>query len=130
MSKQQWSDDESSDYEEDGNIMQQPNRDFPPSESEGDNDNEDGEDDYDMEYIRTKTASTESMSWSNALMKDVPKPQIVKPTVVVVSKNIKQEQAKYKKREFNPRLPPPEKYNKFKNNTKDFKLNHTDFPTL
>jgi hypothetical protein len=128
MSKQQWSDDENSDYEEDGNIMQQPNRDFPPSESEGEDEDEE---EYDMEYIRTKTCASDSMSWSNALMKDVPK-QIIIPKMVVVSKKIQQEQNIYKKREFNPRFPPPEKYNKFKNNTKDFKLNlnHTDFPTL
>jgi hypothetical protein len=129
MSKQQWSDDENSDYEEDGNIMQQPNRDFPPSESEGEEEDDEGE--YDMDYIRTKTCASDSMSWSNALMKDIPK-QTIKPPLVVVSKVIQHTQNIYKKREFNPRLPPPEKYNKFRNNTKDFKLNlnHVDFPTL
>jgi hypothetical protein len=64
-------------------------------------------------------------------MKDIPK-QTIKPPLVVVSKVIQHTQNIYKKREFNPRLPPPEKYNKFRNNTKDFKLNlnHVDFPTL
>lgn len=129
MSKQQWSDDDSSDYEEDDN-MKQPNRDFPPSESENEDGDGEGEEDYDMDYIRNKTCSSSSMNWSDALMKDVPK-KIIKPSNIIISKTIKHEkEIIYKKREFNPRLPPPEKYNKLKHNTKDFKLNHTDFPTL
>ncbi len=128
MSKQEWSDDDSSDNEED-NIMQQPNRDFPPSEDENEVEDGENEEDYDMDYIRKKTSESNSMSWSNALMKDIPK-QLIKAPLVVVSKVIKQEQNIYKKREFNPRLPPPEKYNKLRNNMKDFKLNNTDFPTL
>ena len=124
MSDKQWSDDDNTDNEEE-RVMQQPNRDFPPSEEEN---SEDEVEDYDMESIRKLTSN--SKSWSDTLISNIPKKTITKP-VIVIAKDLKiNTNNDIKKRVFSPRLPPPDKYNKYKNNTNNFKLNNNDFPKL
>ncbi len=124
---QEWSDTESS---EDEDELIQPNRDFPISDDEN-SDEEYEDEEFDIYELAKKTA--------NKTMTD---DLFVKEEKTIVEKHIsnsinkpisnilqKTEQIKPKeKRKFNPRLPPPNKYNKINDNK--FKLNLKDFPTL
>ncbi len=104
MSKQNWSDDEDDDENNETDILNQPNRDFPPSEEEDEED-----EDYDMDSIRQLTLS-KTTSWSDVITKKEPS----KIQNNINYKNIKKNilLPKYEKRKFNPRLPPPDKYKK------------------
>ncbi len=131
MNKQNvdWSDDDSSNEED--NIGEQPNRDFPPSDNEEDIE----EEDYDMDEIRQLTIN-QSNTWadifketskSNGLNTNVLNINVSKPKVSSSINNIKNFHT-YEKRKFNPRLPPPDKYKKFTSN--NYKLNKNEFPIL
>ncbi len=133
---QNWSDSESSDEE---NELIQPNRDFPISSednnSEGENSEEEYEDEvFDMYELSRKTINKKMTDdlFITEEKQTINKPHIKNVCQKVESKNeIKVEQiVKLNgKRTFNPRLPPPNKYNKNHNNNK-FNLNLNDFPTL
>jgi hypothetical protein len=131
-SLEEWSDTESSDEE---NELVQPNRDFPISEDEEelaedlDGDLEEFEDEeFDICDLAKKIVNTNMTDdlFIKEEKKIVDKPinkQVIKPTTQ------KTETIKPKgKRKFNPRLPPPNKYNKINDNKFNFNLN--DFPAL
>ncbi len=123
---QEWSDDDNS---EEDIELNQPNRDFPISEDEEEIEEEE---EYDM-YELAKLTSKNSMA--DSLFKKEEKPMkepSIKESFKVPHKtilNIKQDQVVKQKRRFNPRLPPPNKYNKSDNNL-NIKLNLNDFPSL
>jgi hypothetical protein len=135
MNKQSgdWSDDDSSNEED--NIGEQPNRDFPPSEDEDEEDVEE----YDMEEIRQLTMNQYN-TWTDIFkseQKDTSKTNVLnkivsnnvsKPKIQSSINNIKNLQT-YEKRKFNPRLPSPDKYKK-NNSSNSYKLNRNEFPTL
>ena len=123
---QEWSDDESSSEEE----LIQPNRDFPISDDDND---EEVDEEYDM-YELTKLT----------LNKKTNDDFFKKPEVVLKEQKEHKESKEpkiqsiniidkiKKKRQFNPRLPPPNKYSKnfnFNSNF-NFNLNINDFPNL
>ncbi len=110
-----WSDEEDNDEIE----LVQPSRDMPESEDEE-------EEDYDMDTIRRMT--TKATSWSD-IIKDTPKNNIKSTPIVCEKKILIPKKNIIEKRKFNPRLPPPDKYNKLKMNN-EFKFNDKDFPTL
>ncbi len=120
---QEWSDTESSD--EDVELIQ-PNRDFPISDEENSEEYEDEE--FDMYELAKKTANNMTDDFFVKEEKKV----IDKPLQVsFISPKISEPKQEYKqlvKRKFNPRLPPPNKYNKINDNK--FNLNLKDFPTL
>ncbi len=121
---QEWSDTESSDEEVE---LVQPNRDFPISDEE--NSEEEYEDEeFDMYELAKKTANNMTDDFFVKEEKKV----IDKPLQVsFISPKISESKQEYKqlvKRKFNPRLPPPNKYNKINDNK--FNLNLKDFPTL
>jgi hypothetical protein len=112
-----WSDDEN-ENDNDEELLQ-PNRDFPIS------DEEEEEEEYDM-YELSQLTINNQMSYN---LKDDKNKKIKKPEYKNENKkhvlNIKKNN---EKRKFNPRLPPPQKYNKTHNI--NFKLNSNDFPSL
>ncbi len=121
---QNWSDDESS---EDEVELNQPNRDFPISDDE-----EEEEEEYDM-YELTKLTVNKNMTDDlfkkeepvfKETSKETSKPKLHINNELKIEKNIIKS-----KRKFNPRLPPPNKYNKSNNNL-NIKLNLNDFPSL
>jgi hypothetical protein len=122
---QEWSDTESSD--EDVELVQ-PNRDFPISDE--DNSEEEYEDEeFDMYELAQKTTNNINMT-DDFFVKEEKKvidklvPSVISVTQVThISTN-----KPLVKRKFNPRLPPPNKYNKKNDNR--FNLNLKDFPTL
>ena len=123
---EEWSDDDNSQEEVE---LSQPNRDFPIS----DNDEDSEEEEYDM-YELSKLTVNNSMADNLFKKEDKPinninninKESKVPPKIQL---NIKNEQIVKPKRKFNPRLPPPNKYNKYNNNF-NIKLNSNDFPSL
>ncbi len=130
--KQEWSDTESSDEE---NELIQPNRDFPISseedfEKELDEELEEFEDEeFDICDLAKKTVNTNMTDdlFIKEEKKVIDKPinkQVIKPTTQNIETIIKPKG----KRKFNPRLPPPNKYNKITDNK--FNLNLNDFPAL
>jgi hypothetical protein len=121
---QDWSDTESSEEE---NELVQPNRDFPIS-SEEEEDEEYEDEEFDMYELAKKTAN-KSMT-DDLFVKEEKK--IEKPIIKNICKNIEIKNEVIdkpkEKRKFNPRLPPPNKYNKSIDNK--FNLNLNDFPSL
>jgi hypothetical protein len=119
---QEWSDTESSD--EDVELVQ-PNRDFPISDE--DNSEEEYEDEeFDMYELAQKTTNNITDDFfikeeKKVIDKLVPPVSLVTITPITINKPLV-------KRKFNPRLPPPNKYNKKNDNR--FNLNLKDFPTL
>jgi hypothetical protein len=127
-SLEEWSDTESSDEE---NELVQPNRDFPISEDEElDEELEEFEDEeFDICDLAKKIVNT-NMTDDLFIIEEkkvIDKPinkQVIKPTTQNIETIIKPKG----KRKFNPRLPPPNKYNKINDNKFNFNLN--DFPAL
>ncbi len=118
---QEWSDTESSNDE---NELTQPDRDFPISDNEDDEDDE-----YDMYDIMQKTLKNTDLD--NLLTKkETPSVKNIQTKKIINNNILVNEQITktYTKRKFNPRLPPPNKYNK--TNQNKFNLNLNDFPTL
>ncbi len=119
-----WSDDEDNEVEE----LIQPSRDFPISDEE----NEEEEYDYDMFELTKLTINktSDDLFNTNLVKNKKEKENNIKKEKVVNS--IWNNQNKVVKntniRKFNPRLPPPNKYNK--NNKNIFNLNMIDFPSL
>jgi hypothetical protein len=125
-----WSDDSSSEDNDDVTVGNQPNRDFPPSDEEDDNNSEE---EYDMDNIRQLTINNcKSNLWTDIFKpedKVEKKPSnILTPKTSNLINNIKDLQI-YEKRKFNPRLPPPDKYKKY-NSSNGYKINKNEFPTL
>ena len=130
---EEWSDTESSDDE---NELIQPNRDFPISSEEeldedldGDLEEEFEDEEFDICDLAKKTVNTNMTDdlFIKEEKKIVDKPlnkQVIKPTTQKTETIIKPKG----KRKFNPRLPPPNKYNKINDNK--FNLNLNDFPAL
>ena len=124
LMNQNWSDDE--DYINDDELTQ-PNRDFPIS------DEEEEEEEYDMYELTQLTINKQNTDdlFKNDKSIEINKNKSGKDNINInIKKNNNISVMKInKKRAFNPRLPPPDKYNKnIKNN--DFKLNSNDFPKL
>jgi len=122
-----WSDDEDiNDVEE----LVQPSRDFPIS----DDNEEDNEDEYDMYELAQLTMNkntsddlfkTKSDKFDNKKnVKEVINDKKININTFVWNKEIK----KVDIRKFNPRLPPPDKYNK--SNKSFLNFNMKDFPNL
>ncbi len=133
MSNQNWSDDEDSQSDDINNdFMEQPNRDFPPSDEELEEEDEE----YDMDNIIKLTLS-KSNTWADMFNKKEPEIKNLKSKSNISANNLANNLAnnniknlpKYEKRKFNPRLPPPDKYNKYglSNNYKHY---NNDFPIL
>jgi hypothetical protein len=112
---QEWSDDEdNNDVEE----LVQPSRDFPIS----DNEEEEEEEDYDMYELSRMTINKKqddlfqikTSNNSNKLEKEEHKEKLdnKQKKIKINLFSIKNENKKNKKRQFNPRLPMPKKYNK------------------
>jgi hypothetical protein len=125
---QEWSDTESSDED---NELIQPNRDFPISSEEDNNSEEEYEDEeFDIYELAKKTANK---NMADDLFIKEEKPNINKSHIKKVELKVEPKVEKIiklkEKRKFNPRLPPPNKYNKNHNNKK-FNFNLNDFPTL
>jgi hypothetical protein len=121
---EEWSDDDNNDEEIE---LSQPNRDFPIS----DNEEESEEEEYDM-YELAKLTANKSMADDLFKKEDKTIKDSIKEPLKLPQKtqlNIKTEQLVKQKRKFNPRLPPPNKYNK-RNNNLNIKLNLSDFPSL
>jgi hypothetical protein len=117
---QDWSDNE------DDEELIQPNRDFPIS------DEEEEEDEYDMYELSQLTINKEISYEIKDRNNEEDNHKGVIKTVQIIEKkhlNINNDNNIIKKRQFNPVLPPPNKYNKKYNNI-GFKLNSNDFPTL
>ena len=122
---QEWSDTESSDEEVE---LVQPNRDFPISDE--DNSEEEYEDEeFDMYELAKKTTNNMTDDFfikeeAKVIDKLVPPVSLVTITPIahIITNKL------LVKRKFNPRLPPPNKYNKKNDNR--FNLNLKDFPTL
>ena len=121
-----WSDDEDDNINEEEELIQ-PSRDFPPSDEEN-------EEEYDMyELTKLTMNKTSDDLFNNSDKKEVKKETNNKKEKTVNSiwnnntKDIK-DIKKSTVRKFNPRLPPPNKYNK--NNKNNFNLDMKDFPTL
>ena len=128
----EWSDDEEND-EVDNEELIQPSRDFPPS----DEDNEEGEEEYDYDmyeltkltmnktsddlFITDSVKNKQTIDINNDTKKEV---KIHKVVNSIWDKEVKKSTI----RKFNPRLPPPNKYNK--HNKNNFNLNINDFPSL
>jgi hypothetical protein len=125
-----WSDDEdSSEVEE----LIQPSRDFPISD-----DNEEEEDEYDMyelakltinkntsdDFFQTKADKSDKSDKSENKKENVKIDKKINMNNYVWNKEVK----KVETRKFNPRLPPPDKYNK--NNKSFLNFNMKDFPSL
>ncbi len=120
---QEWSDTESSDEEVE---LVQPNRDFPISDEENSEEYEDEE--FDMYELAKKTTNNMTDDFFvKEEKKIIDKPSQVSFVSPKISETI-QETKSFVKRKFNPRLPPPNKYNKINDNK--FNLNLKDFPTL
>jgi hypothetical protein len=122
---QEWSDTESSD--EDVELVQ-PNRDFPISDEE--NSEEEYEDEeFDMYELAKKTTNNMTDDFFVKEEKKVIEKSIEAVSYIETNKvELKQHNKPLIKRKFNPRLPPPNKYNKKNDNR--FNLNLKDFPTL
>ena len=119
---EEWSETESSDEE---NELVQPNRDFPISSEEENNSEEEYEDEeFNMFELAQKTLKNNS---DDFFKKEVEEKKQVKTIIKLVQNDIKPTEIK-KKRCFNPRLPPPNKYNNINNNK--FSLNLNEFPKL
>jgi len=120
---QNWSDSESSDEE---NELVQPNRDFPISDEEEIEDEIEDEE-FDTYELAQKTLKNKVDDFFKQEDKKQPININNKPINKIINKEvpilIKE------KRKFNPRLPPPNKYNKSYDNKK-FNFNLNDFPTL
>ena len=118
---QNWSDSESNDEE---NELVQPNRDFPISDEE---EVEVEDEEFDIYELAQKTLKNKSDDFFKQEDKKQPLNINNKPIIKCINKDtpilIKE------KRKFNPRLPPPNKYNKSYDNKK-FNFNLNDFPTL
>ena len=114
-----WSDEEDNDEIE----LVQPSRDMPESEDEEE------DDEYDMDEIRRLTAKSSTLFIDNIKEKPINK-TIIKPINKLINKSINKPINKLinEKRQFNPRLPSPNKYKKIYNN--NFKLNNNEFPSL
>ena len=125
----EWSDDEDNE-EVDNEELIQPSRDFPPSDEES----EEGEEDYDYDMCEltkltmNKTSddlfignSVKIKKETNEIKGDIKKEKKVNS---IWDKEVKKSTI----RKFNPRLPPPNKYNKHNKNS--FNLNIKDFPSL
>jgi hypothetical protein len=128
--KQEWSDTESSDEEVE---LVQPNRDFPISDE--DNSEEEYEDEeFDMYELAKKTTNNMTDDFfikeeAKVIDKLVTSVIPVTPVTHITTNKLENQQTKQLiKRKFNPRLPPPNKYNKKNDNR--FNLNLKDFPTL
>lgn len=111
-----------SDSEEEEELIQ-PNRDFPISDEE---EVEIEDEEFDIYELAQKTLKNNKDDFFikedkkqpiNKPIKDIP--IIIKTESIVIKE----------KRKFNPRLPPPNKYNKYSDN-KNFNFNLNDFPTL
>lgn len=126
-----WSDDEDNNIEEEDELIQ-PSRDFPPSDEENEeNDNQDYE--YDMFELTklTMNKTSDDLFIKPSVEKDNKKEvkEVKKEkTVNSIWNNEYKEVKKSTVRKFNPRLPPPNKYNR--NNKSNFNLDVKDFPTL
>ncbi len=126
-----WSDDEDNNIEEEDELIQ-PSRDFPPSDEENEeNDNQDYE--YDMFELTklTMNKTSDDLFIKSSVEKDNKKEvkEVKKEkTVNSIWNNEYKEVKKSTVRKFNPRLPPPNKYNR--NNKSNFNLDVKDFPTL
>ena len=120
---QNWSDSESSDEE---NELVQPNRDFPISDEE-ESEDEIEDEEFDTYELAQKTLKNKVDDFFKQEDKKQPININNKPINKIINKEvpilIKE------KRKFNPRLPPPNKYNKSYDNKK-FNFNLNDFPTL
>ena len=120
-----WSDDEDDNINEEEELIQ-PSRDFPPSDEE----NEEEYDMYELTQLTINKQNTDDL-FKNDKSIEINKNKSGKDNINInIKKNNNISVMKInKKRAFNPRLPPPDKYNKnIKNN--DFKLNSNDFPKL
>ncbi len=119
-----WSDDEDNEVEE----LVQPSRDFPINDEE----NEEEEYDYDMYELTklTMNKTSDDLFNTNLVKNKKEKENNIKKEKIVNSiwKNENKEVKNTRIRKFNPRLPPPNKYNK--NNKNMFYLNMKDFPSL
>jgi hypothetical protein len=126
-----WSDDEDEDYNDVEELVQ-PSRDFPISDNE-----EDGEEDeYDMYELAKLTIrkNTSDDLFQIKVDKSENKKEIKEVKQVKTEKKINmntyiwnKEVKSLQTRKFNPRLPPPDKYNK---NKSFFNINMKDFPSL
>lgn len=126
-----WSDDEDNEDNEEieNDELIQPSRDFPPNDEDNE---EDDEYDYNM-YELTKltmnktsddlfiTNSAKNKKEPNDIKEDIQKHKTINS---IWDKGVKKSNI----RKFNPRLPPPNKYNK--NNKNNFNLDIKDFPSL
>ena len=126
---EEWSETESSDDE---NELIQPNRDFPIS---SDSEAEDGEVEYEDEVFDiselVKKTINKNMADDFFVKEEKKKVKPIKNEPKIEIKNDQQIEIKTKeKRKFNPRLPPPNKYNKNNANNNKFNFNLNDFPTL
>jgi len=121
-----WSDDEDNNTNEEEELIQ-PSRDFPPSD-----DNEEEEDEYDMYELTklTMNKTSDDLFINNSVKKETNdnKKEVKKEKTVNSVWNNNKDIKKSNVRKFNPRLPPPNKYNK--NNKNNFNLDMKDFPTL
>jgi hypothetical protein len=127
---EEWSETESSEEE---NELVQPNRDFPISSEEENNSEEEYEDEeFNIFELAQKTLKNNSDDFFNKETKDTneSKHKEIKDKQAKPSKMIIIEEKKIIKRKFNPRLPPPNKYNKNIINKFNNKINLKDFPTL
>ena len=122
---QEWSDTESSD--EDVELVQ-PNRDFPISDE--DNSEEEYEDEeFDMYELAKKTTNNMTDDFFVKEEEKVIDKLVIDKLVTSVTQVTHISTNKpFVKRKFNPRSPPPNKYNKKNDNR--FNLNLKDFPTL
>ncbi len=119
---QDWSDDEN--IQEDEELVQ-PSRDFPIS----DNDDEE-EEEYDMYELAKLTIKNKTVDEFFEVKEKIKNPEKnnSKNKNVIKQNEIKKPIEKKGIRKFNPRLPPPDKYNKTNKNSFNFNIN--DFPSL
>jgi hypothetical protein len=129
-----WSDDEDNNDIDNNVELVQPSRDFPISDEENDE-----EDEYDMyelsKLIINKNTSDDlfqiKSDKSDKSDKSENKKENVKKDIKIEKANNflwNKEVKKIEVRKFNPRLPPPSKYNK--NNKSYLNFNLKDFPSL
>ena len=120
-----WSDDEDNNEVDE---LVQPSRDFPISDEENDE-----EDEYDMYELTKLTMNNKTcddlFQTKPKLQSETKKEEIIHEKKININTFIwNKEVKKIETRKFNPRLPPPDKYNKNNKSYLNFSLN--DFPSL
>jgi hypothetical protein len=124
-----WSDDEDNNDIDNNVELVQPSRDFPISDEE--NEEEDEYDMYELSKLTiNKTISDDffqakpNIEVKKEIKKEVKTEKKTNTSIFIWNKEVK----KVETRKFNPRLPPPEKYNK--NNKRFLNFSSKDFPSL